>query len=340
MKIARAELVPFEPRFADGKTYVMSSAEHSVLHNGLLRITADSGLIGTGEVARFPATGSREYEQEEAKALAELGTLGLSDVPALLEDWRRRPMSMRGISFALDCAWHDLVSQQTGLPLASLLGGPATGDVPEILSLSAGSVERTVASIRADGGISPVIQIKLGVSDLDTDVGCVREVLSVLKEHQLVLADFNGALTVDAAVSALPGITDSRLMWEDPCASYEENLTVLRSLPTPMMVDMCLADLSTFARAICDGVEVVCIKPPKLGGVSVARVARDLCVSAGLKIRIDGPWSGQLCAHASLALAIGVPAEQCIGSIDLTEPIETDREMIAHPAPGRVGPAW
>lgn len=339
MKIAHAELSPFEPRFSDGKTYVMSTLEQSVIHHSLLTITTDSGVTARGEVARFSSVGRDDYERAEMRALAELEGVCLSDIPGLLNLWRQRGLPTRGISFALDSAWHDLLSQQTGLPLASLLGGPASGDVPEILSLSAGSVEDTVASIRADGGVSPVIQIKLGVDAIDVDVACVREVLSALESHQLVLADFNGALSVDTALSVLPGIADSRLMWEDPCLSYEDNLAVAPSLSSPMMLDMCLADLSIFARAIRDGLDVVCIKPAKLGGVSAARVARDMCVSAGLKVRIDGPWSGQLCAHAALALAIGIPHEQCIGSIDLTEPIDTERDMIAHPAPGRVGPA-
>lgn len=176
----------------------------TVLYHSLLNITTDNGLTGTGEVAPFSSIIIEEYIPTEAQAMADLDGLDLADVPALLDDWRQRALSMRGISFALECAWHDLESQITGLPIAVLLGGPPRGDVPEILSLSADSVADTPARIRADSGVSQVIQIKLGVDDLDTDISYVREVLVALGKDQLVLADFNGALSVDAAAATLP----------------------------------------------------------------------------------------------------------------------------------------
>ena len=62
------------------------------------------------------------------------------------------------------------------MPVSALLGGPVAGDVPEILSLSAGPVEEIVASIIANGGQAPVVQIKLGVDDLETDMACVSSI--------------------------------------------------------------------------------------------------------------------------------------------------------------------
>ncbi len=107
-----------------------------------------------------------------------------------------------------------------------------------------------------------------------------------------------------------------------------------------MMIDSSLWGLDMISRAIADGVQVVCIKPVKFGSLGAARAARDMCVAAGMRIRIDGPWSGQHYAHAALSLAIGAPADQMIGSIDLAEPLDTGREMIAGSTPGRVGPAF
>ncbi|MBX2883877.1 MAG: mandelate racemase/muconate lactonizing enzyme family protein [Granulosicoccus sp.] len=339
MKITHAELVRFEPRFAGGKAYVQSIAVQTKLYHSLLLITTEDGLTGTGEVVRFSDVREEEADRMDVVTVKELIGIELSDIPRLLADWNGRDRRYRSISFALDCAWYDLLSQKSGLPVSTLLGGPAVGDVPEIFSLSAASVEETVASIFANDGQAPVIQIKLGVDDLNTDMTCVREVLTVLRPNQLVLADFNGALNLDTALKTIPTLSNPQLIWEDPCKAYEDNVKVAQALPSPMMIDSSLWGLDMISRAIADGVQVVCIKPVKFGGLGVARAARDMCLAAGMRIRIDGPWAGQHYAHAALALAIGAPADQMIGSIDLTEPLETDHEMIARPAPGRVGPA-
>ncbi len=339
MKITSAELVPFEPSFANGKAYVQSIAVQTKLYHSLLHITIEDGLTGTGEVVRFSDIREEEADRKDALTIKELIGAELSDVPRILVDWNGRDISFRSIAFALDCAWHDILSKQTGVPVSALLGGPVAGDVPEILSLSAGPVEETVASIIANGGQAPVVQIKLGVDDLETDMACVRDVLNVLNEDQLVLADFNGALPLDVALDAIPTLSDSKLIWEDPCTAYDDNVKVSRTLSSPMMIDSSLWGLGMISRAIADGIQVVCIKPVKYGGLAAARAARDMCVAAGMRIRIDGPWSGQHYAHAALALAVGAPVDQMIGSIDLTEPMDTDHEMIARPAPGRVGPA-
>ena len=339
MKIVQAELVAFEPEFSDGKAYVQSIAVQTKLYHSLLQVTTEDGLTGVGEVVRFSDAREDEADRADAATVQELIGATLSDIPPMLTDWNGRDVSFRSISFALDCAWHDLISQKTGVPVSALLGGPVTGDVPEILSLSAGPAAEATASIRANGGQAPVIQIKLGVDDLDTDMACVREVLSVLSENQLVLADFNGALPLDVALQAIPTLSHPQLIWEDPCKPYEDNVEVSRALPSPMMIDSSLWGLDMISRAIADRVQMVCIKPVKFGGLGAARTARDMCVAAGMKIRIDGPWAGQHYAHAALALAVGAPADQMIGSIDLTEPLDTEHKMIARPAPGRVGPA-
>ena len=336
-KVLKAELVPYSLNFTHGKTYqsavtAMKSVDHRLLH-----LTFDNGLIAMGEVTRYPLFNTNETEDLEDAALAELNLASSDQIPEIAEDWRHRSPALRGMAFAVDHAWYDLNAQLQGLPISVLLGGPKQGEVPEVLSLSAASQEDLINQISTEGRSRPVIQIKLGVNDLVDDIETVERLLSIMRDDQLLLADFNGSLSKDTALAVLPRLTTPKLLWEEPCQSLDENITIARALHGHVMLDTCLTDLNAYKKAIAAGVQAVVIKPALMGGLSVARTARDLCVSAGLRLRIDGPWSGQIAACAALSLAIAVPEDQIIGSINLTQALEADSDQILHPRPGWIG---
>ena len=303
----------------------------------MLHLVLDDGSTTQGEVARYPLYNTAETELLEDSALLELKSASFGEVPEILQKWRSRGPELRGITFALDCAWHGLISHRAGLPVSSLLGGPAYGLVPEVLSLSAGPREELIQQIRADRGLTRVIQIKLGVGVLADELDTVRHILGVLDADQLLLADFNGSLSQSTALDILPSTTDPKLLWEEPCKSLDANIAVAEALSGHMMFDTCLTDLAAYIQVISAGAKYVAIKPALIGGLAIARTARDLCVAKGLKIRIDGPWSGQMAAGAALSLAIGVPKNQMIGSIDLTQALETKNDQILKPSFGWVG---
>ncbi len=338
-KRLKADLVPYSLKFKHGKTYqsavtVMTSVEHRLLY-----LVLDNGFTAIGEVARYPLYNTTETEELEDAVLLELRSASFDRIPEIVDDWRHRSPALRGMAFALDCAWHQFNAQHQGLPVSVLLGGPRYGDVPEVLSLSAASQEDLIEQISTEGRSRQVIQIKLGVSDLADEIETVERLLPMMRDDQLLLADFNGSLSKDIALEILPRMTDPKLFWEEPCQTLDENITIARALKGHMMLDTCLTDLHAFEKAIDAGVEAVVIRPALMGGLGVARTARDLCVSAGLRLRIDGPWSGQIAACAALALAIAVPKHQIIGSIDLTQALETENDKILHPRPGWIGVA-
>lgn len=336
-KVFKADLVHYSLRFKHGKTYqsavtAMNSVDHRLLH-----IALDNGQTAVGEVARYPLYNTIETKDSEDAALLELGSAPFDQIPETVAAWRHRSPALRGMAFALDCAWHELNAQRQGLPISALLGGPGSGEVPEVLSLSAASQEALIKQISTDGRSRQVIQIKLGVGDLADEIETVARLLRVMKDDQRLLADFNGSLSRDMALEILPRLTDPKLLWEEPCQTLDENFTIARALNGDIMLDTCLTDLNAYEQAIAAGVKAVVIKPALMGGLALARTARDLCISAGLKLRIDGPWSGQIAACAALSLAIAVPKHQIIGSIDLTQALETDRDRILRPRPGWIG---
>ena len=337
LKVIKAELTPYPLKFKNGKIYqsavtVMTAVDHRLLH-----LTFDHGLTAIGEVARYPLYNTSDTEALEDAALVALQSAAFGDIPAIVEAWRLRAPALRGMAFALDCVWHQLTAQDQGCSLSSLLGGPGAGEVPEVLSLSAAPQQDLIHPIRTDGQSRRVVQIKLGVADLDEEMTTVERLLPLMKDDQLLLADFNGALSQETALEILPRLTDPKLLWEEPCPTLDENLTVACALKGQMMIDTCLTDLNAYEKAIAAGVQAVAIKPALMGGLAAARAARDRCVSAGLRLRVDGPWSGQIAACAALSLAIAVPSHQMIGSIDLTQALDTENDQILRPRPGWIG---
>ena len=335
--VLKAELMPHSLKFKHGKTYQSAVTEMKSVEHRLLHLSLDNGLTAIGEVARYPLYNTIETQELEDAALLDLRLASFDHIPEIVDDWRHRSPALRGMAFALDCAWHQLNAQHQGLPISVLLGGPRFGEVPEVLSLSAASQEDLIKQINTDGQSRQVIQIKLGVRDLAYEIETVERLLPMMTDDQLLLADFNGSLSKDIALKILPRITAPKLFWEEPCQTLDENITIVQALRGHIMLDTCLTHLNDYEKAIDAGVKAVVIKPALMGGLGVARTARDLCISAGIRLRIDGPWSGQIAACAALSLAIAVPKHQIIGSIDLTQALETESDKILHPRPGWIG---
>lgn len=333
MRIVDIETVPFEPRFS-GDGYAMSFVKQTTLYDQLVRITLEDGSQGVGENVRWPVVPMDVAQTVEADMLTELKGRPLADMAGLIRVWCAQGRARRGFCFALDTAYYHLMSQKLGVPIVSLLGGPADGHVPEYLSLSSEAPEDMAALVRAKRKGFGVVQAKLGIGEVSDDIDRVRAVLDVMTSDQLLLADFNGALSVDQGLTQLGKVDDPRLIWEEPCNTYDENLELARKLTAPLMFDQSMIDLGTYVRAIEDrAAHSVVIKPALLGSLSESRIARDICATASIKMRIDGPWCGQIGAWAALSLAVGAQPGRVLASIDLTEPIETPRDLIARKGP-------
>lgn len=338
MQITQVDFADLAPAFS-GNGYAMSFGRQTTLNHRVVRLTAGNGLSGVGEIVRPPILPLAEMIALEQEHLPRLRGMALADLPALLARWRSGGKLMQGLVFGVELAMLDLMGRCLGVPVSSLLGGARGDSLRAYLSLSAETPEIMADTTRRLGGGFEVIQAKLGDDDPGTDLDRVRAVLGEMRPDQMLLADFNGGLGRDDAIRALSELSDPRVIWEEPCARYEDAVAVARAVPGPVMLDQCLVDLETYVRALRDGAAAaMVIKSDSIGGLSVGRTVRDMCLAAGMRVRIDGWWAGQIAAAGALHLALGAPEPLMIGSIDLTDPIDTPNDLIARPAPGRVAP--
>jgi len=319
----------------------MSYVTQTVLYSRIVRLDTGDGRIGYGEIISDPGLDLPKIRSLEDLVLNQMGAMSLENLPTLLTQLRSSDIHLLGLVFALETAYLDLMSRHNGVPLYTLLGGRQCGDVVDYLSISCGAPEAMADRIRFNGGEREVIQIKLNGKVMNTDIARIDACMSVLRPGQTVLIDFNGALSLNAAGSVISHYSDNRIMWEEPCASYEENRALVDSTGSRLLFDQCIKSLKDFARACNDGAMAgVCIKPMSLGGLSVARAARDMCADAGIAVRIDGLWCGAVSAASILHLAVGMPRELLIAGCDLREPLVLEEDwggVISKPG-GRIAP--
>ena len=158
---------------------------------------------------------------------------------------------------------------------------------------------------------------------------------------QVRQADANGGWTVDQACRIMAHFDDHRLIWEEPCAMYEDNVRVAEQTQKKVMVDQCIGDLGMALRAIDENVaHSICIKSVHLGGLTTARQVRDAAIASKTPMRIDGPWCGDIASAAILHLAVGTPEGLLIAGCDLREPLTLplDLKGVRHISSGEIAP--
>ncbi|MCP5083441.1 MAG: mandelate racemase/muconate lactonizing enzyme family protein [Alphaproteobacteria bacterium] len=324
MTITKLEVWNFRPLMRDGP-YAMSHVTQDSAYGRILKVHTGDGRHGLGEVVFPPSVPQHVQMGQIAEERAFLALLIGQPVDTLLDlatDLRDRGKTWGGIGFGVETAWYDLVARQKGCPVSDLLGGAQYDAVHDYFSISERSPERIRERVALAGPERAVFQLKLGVGTLDDDVEQVTSLLAAMSPGQTVLADANGGWSVERACETMARFDDARIVWEEPCSLYEDNVEVMRRSGIPVMVDQSVSSAEVALKAASDGhAHSICIKPAFLGGLSVAQTVRDAAAAAGMKMRIDGPWCGDIATAANLHLAVGAPPELLISSCDLREPL-------------------
>ena len=112
-------------------------------------------------------------------------------------------------------------------------------------------------------------------------------------------------------------VRDLPVYIEQPCASYEECLIVRRATRLPFILDESIQDLRALQRAAADGaVDAINVKISKFGGLSRARLIRDVCVELGIPMIIEDSWGGDIITAAIAHLAHSTPPELRFAATD------------------------
>jgi len=211
---------------------------------------------------------------------------------------------------ALDCAFWDLRSKQTGQPVWTLAGLAEPGPVETSYTLSLDTPVAMAATARENAS-RPLLKLKLtGAGDLDR----VRAVHEAAPGARLIV-DANEAWTPDdfgALAAALAGLGVD--MIEQPFPAGDDAALAALGHPVPICADESCRDSASVA-ALADRYDMVNIKLDKAGGLTEALATAVAARAAGLGIMV-GCMVG-----TSLAMAPAHLVAQGAKIVDLDGPL-------------------
>lgn len=314
MKIARIDVFGYELTYVHGRYVMSGNRVIEALPSTVVRVTTDGGVEGFGEVcplgpAYLPSHGggARAALHELAPALIGADAGNLAAVNRAMD---RALMGHGYAKSALDTACWDVLGRAIGLPVCDLLGGRLSESFRLYFAVPLASVEEMIAYVQArrEEGIH-CFQLKIGADPIE-DALRTRAVAAATGPEDVIVADANGGWRLQDAVVAARAIDDlERVFLEQPCPTMEECLIVRERTTLPMVLDECIRDVHSLLRAYdAKAMEAFNLKISKVGGLTRAKLMRDLAVELGLRLTIEDAWGGDLVTAAVSHLAASTPS--------------------------------
>jgi L-alanine-DL-glutamate epimerase-like enolase superfamily enzyme len=253
----------------------------------------DGSHAGRGEAVPYP-----RYGESVGAVLAALRAMAGPVREGLDREGLRRAMPPGAARNALDCAFWDLESQRTGVPVAGLAGLPPPRPVETAYTLSLGTPE-SMAGAAARAGHRPLLKVKLGGAGDPERIAAVRRVAPGSR----LIVDANEAWSPalfpgNMAAAAAAGVE----LIEQPLPAGDDE--ALRHLPRPVPV---CADESVHVAADLPRLrglyDAVNIKLDKAGGLTEALALADAAKAAGFRIMVGCMVATSLAMAPALLLA-------------------------------------
>ncbi len=299
------------------KPIAMAGSTVSKAFNILVRIEAGDGTVGWGEAASAPTmTGD---------TLGGLNTAVRDHLAPLLigEDaWQRDALRRKlnralvgnsGAHSAVEMALLDLAGRSSRLPLVDLIGGALRFEIAPMWLLGNAKPEQDIAEAhkkRAEG--FGFFKLKIGTKPVETEIAGTLALRHELGAEVPLCADANCGLTFAAARGYVEGARGADLMFvEQPLDPHDftalEQLT--RISPVAIGADEGIHSLADIEEHKNCGVAGVSLKLIKLGGMSAAIEAAELCQRLGLAVNIAAKIAeSSIASAAAIHLACAVPA--------------------------------
>jgi L-alanine-DL-glutamate epimerase-like enolase superfamily enzyme len=315
----------------------------------VVAVETDAGVTGYAECCPLGSAYLPAYAAGVRAGIQEIGPKLIGVDPLDLGVLNRHMDAvLRGHAYVkapIDVACWDLLGKVTGMPVYKLLGGSEQADVVlyrAISQLPPDEMARNIAGYRREGYRK--FQLKVG-ADANDDIARIRACRKILEGGDVLVADANTGWTMHEAARVVAAVRDVDVYIEQPCPSYEECLSIRRRTGLPMVLDEVITGTDVLVRGLCDdAMDVINLKISKVGGLTRARLMRDLCVAAGIPMTIEDTWGGDIVTAAIAHLARSTPAEFCFSATDFNSygtvtiadgaPRRVDGRMTAPDRPG------
>ena len=314
MKITRIAAYQVDLPLHEGSYKWSGGKSVEVFDSTIVEVETDSGMLGYGEVCPLGPFYLPAYAEGVRAGIRELAPHLLGSDPRQLDVLNRQmDAALKGhpyVKSGIDMACWDILGQVAGLPVCELLGGRYGDDFVLYRAISQGSPDEMaekVAGYRDEGYRR--FQLKVG-ADPQLDIERIRMVSDLLEPSDKLIADANTGWLMHEAARVVRAVNDVDVYIEQPCLTYEECLSIRQRTSHPFVLDEVVNDIDMLLRGHADrAMDVVNIKISKFGGLTKARLARDLCVSMGVAMTIEDSWGGDITTAAIAHLAHSTPTE-------------------------------
>ena len=314
MQIRRIALFQVDLPLHEGSYNWSGGKSVQVFDSTIVRIETDTGLAGYGEGCTIGSVYLPAYANGVRAGITEIAQDLIGQDPTQLSklNWKMDTL-LKGhpyVKSAIDIACWDILGQAAGQSVCSLLGGCFGKDFNLYRAISRDTPDAmadSVSQYRAEGYRK--FQLKVG-SDAETDIERIRKVSSRLERGDVLIADANTGWLRKDAIRVARAVQDVDVFIEQPCATYEECLSVRRNIDHPFILDECMDSVQMLLRGHSDlAMDAVNLKISKFGGLTKTRLVRDLCVSLGLAMTIEDSWGSDITTAAIAHLAHSTPPE-------------------------------
>ena len=355
MKIMRIRLYQVSLPMKEG-AYSWSNQSFAAFDSTVVQIDTDEGVSGVGEIcplgpAYLPAfaEGVRTGIAVMAPGLMGEDPCNIGQINLLMD---RLLKGHPYIKSAVDIACYDIYGKVTGQPVCNLLGGRLQDRVRLFKVVSRADPEAMADKLTEyqEQGFNQ-FQMKVG-ADADEDIKRIQLVTERLAMGNRLGADANSGWKQHEAVRVVSAVSDLEFYLEQPCETYEECRVVRDHSPHPMILDECMDSLQAVLRGARErAMDAINLKISRMGGLTKARIIRDVCQSLGILMTIEDTWGGEICDAAIAHLAHSTPADLHFQSSAFHEyatypiasggPVISDGFMAMSDAPGLgVEPDW
>jgi L-alanine-DL-glutamate epimerase-like enolase superfamily enzyme len=321
MKITAIRAWQIDLPLVEGR-YSWSNGNYvEVFDSTVVAVETDAGITGYAECCPLGSAYLPSYALGVRSGLMEIAPKLIGLDPTNLGELNRHMDSvLRGhpyIKAPIDIACWDILGKLTGLPVYTLLGGAAQEKVALYRAISqqdAATMASKIAGYRAEGYAK--FQLKVG-GNADDDIARIRACREILKPTDILVADANTGWTQHEAARVVAAVKDVDVYIEQPCTSYDECLSVRRRTALPFVLDEIIGDVEGLLRALADdAMDVINLKISKVGGLTKAKLIRDLCVQRRIPMTIEDTWGGDIVTATIAHLARSTPEEFCFSATD------------------------
>ena len=309
-----------------------------VFDSTVVGVRTDAGISGFGECCPLGSAYLPSFALGVRAGLRELAPHLIGRDPRDVNEINRAmDQALRGHPYAkapIDIACWDILGKATSLPIYTLLGGAAQEDIALYRAISQRPANEMAENVKAhrDNGYRK-FQLKVG-GDSNADVARIFAAREVLQPEDILVADANTGWTRHEAARVVDAISELDVYIEQPCITYGECLSIRQRTSKPFVLDETIDGAETLVRALAeDAMDIINLKISKVGGVTKARLMRDLCVASGIPMIIEDTWGGDITTAAIAHLAQSTPSEFCFSATDFNSYCSIS---IADNAPQRV----